>query len=287
VSLPESHDERLEYYEQFSDPIKEFRITCLTNEQGTEVKKSVVYDAYKRFCRSQGYNVKDARVFWRTLRQTTLTYDEGRPERNGERVRVLNSTKFTATGLEHAPNELLDGDQLPTKEVAALNAGDSGVSVEVLVTAVDTDQPSSISSKPQLEDESGEVEAVVWSDAAVTLEETGCYRLRGVHVDEYQGERQVNINAETTAESIQRGAGNTPSVDATQNEDLNTAADGGQQVPDWREEIVSFVGDQAGPVPESAIIEHVDADEETVRDRIETLQTQGKLIDVPGQGVTT
>ncbi|WP_205628430.1 phage/plasmid primase, P4 family, partial [Haloprofundus marisrubri] len=42
-SMPESPEERLEYYEQYSDPIKMFRVNCLENEKGRQVSKDDVY----------------------------------------------------------------------------------------------------------------------------------------------------------------------------------------------------------------------------------------------------
>jgi len=289
VSLPETHEERLEYYEQFSDPIKEFRINCLENERGTEVKKAAVYDVYKRFCRDQGYAVKDERVFFRTLRQTTLTYDQSRPMRDGERVRVLNDAKFTETGLEYAPASIIgatEDEEPSTDEVDDLTAGDDAVTVEVVVADRRPDQPGSIAEKATLTDTSGEIEAVVWDSKGQRLEEGRFYRITNAHVDEYRGSRQLNINATTAVEEIQAGVGNAPTADAEGDEQLGDAAPDGGEVVQTKELVQNLLRDQVinEPITAAVVSAKFDTVPETVDHVLSDLANQREPLIAPAEG---
>lgn len=107
-SLPETPDERLELYEKHSDPIKEFRVTCLQNTRGEIVQKDAVYNAYKRFCEVNDHNITAKNVFFRQLRQTTLTYEEKQVSMpDGSRPRHLADAEFTGQGLEFCPDSVL------------------------------------------------------------------------------------------------------------------------------------------------------------------------------------
>lgn len=104
-SLPESNDERLAFYEQFSDPIKEFSINCIHNVDGERVSKDAVYNAYTNFCRANDYEPSSRSVFWRELRQTILNVSTTRPSAapDGSRPEVMVSTAFTPFGAEYIP----------------------------------------------------------------------------------------------------------------------------------------------------------------------------------------
>lgn len=124
VSLPESEEERLEYYEQFSDPIKEFAVNCLTNEEGREVEKSVVYEAYKQFCIEEDYTIKGDNVFFRQLRQTTFHLNETRRREGEDRTFYLKDAKFTEAGTEYVPDYALPGTMASPNAAAADGGGD-------------------------------------------------------------------------------------------------------------------------------------------------------------------
>ena len=107
-SLPETPDERLEFYEQFSDPIKEFAINCLGNEQGEWLQKSTVYEVYKQFSEANDYAIRSQEVFFRQLRQVaSFTYDEFQPRTDGGRARGLNATTLTQQGVGYCDSLLL------------------------------------------------------------------------------------------------------------------------------------------------------------------------------------
>lgn len=265
VSLPESGEERLEYYEQFSDPIKEFRVTCLENAQGTREKKEAVYDAYTRFCRENDYDPSDKRVFWRQLPKTTLTVDQSRPEIAGERTRVLNNVKFTESGLDYARGSMLidephSDEPEETNEIEEKSRPltdidpdkDEGtyVSVTAVVTKDTKESGLSDSNRPVIKaearDETGTADLVTWNEHADAANpnaplspwpeieaEDGqavyCDRVRvgGEYDDRLQLVMEEGVSS---AQEIQHGVGYTEPVDPDDADQtgLDKAADGGQ-----------------------------------------------------------
>jgi len=97
VSLPETLDERLELYEQHSDPIKMFAVKCLENDRDSRVTKDDVYNTYVEFCRENGTKVANRNVFFRKLRQTTIAVSETRGPRP-DRKTCLDNLTFTDYG---------------------------------------------------------------------------------------------------------------------------------------------------------------------------------------------
>lgn len=134
VSLPESNDERLEYYEQFSDPIKEFAINCMENAPDKRVKKGTVYNAYTNFCRQNDYESSVDSVFWRQFRRTVLNVSTVKPAPNddGDRPQYLDNAAFTEFGAQYVSGEDVvlvddDGDEeadsAPSDVLAARECG--------------------------------------------------------------------------------------------------------------------------------------------------------------------
>lgn len=115
VSLPESQQERLEYYEQFSDPIKEFAVRCLDNERNERVEKDAVYSAYKSFCQDRDYTNRQKSTFFRQLGRTTFDVNSIRAGSDGDRTQMLDNATFTETGEVYAPDYHVatngDGDE--------------------------------------------------------------------------------------------------------------------------------------------------------------------------------
>ncbi|MFC7158019.1 phage/plasmid primase, P4 family [Halomarina halobia] len=124
VSLPETGEERLEYYEKFSDPIKQFRVECLDNQRGYELPKAVVYQTYVRFCEANDFAPRDQRVFWRVLGQTTFTVDEYRPRVDGEQIRTLRAATLTSEGAQHIPPTMAHQVTLPFDDMADVDDTD-------------------------------------------------------------------------------------------------------------------------------------------------------------------
>jgi putative DNA primase/helicase len=120
VSLPESQQERLEYYEQFSDPIKEFAVRCLDNERNQRVEKDAVYSAYKGFCQDRDYTNRQKSTFFRQLGRTTFDVNSVRTGSDGDRTQMLDNAMFTDTGEVYAPDYHTDttrsGDDSDTAE---------------------------------------------------------------------------------------------------------------------------------------------------------------------------
>ena len=149
-SLPESPEERLEYYEQFSDPIKEFAVNCLTNTPGNSLPKASVYDAYKRFCQENDYTITSDNVFFGQLRQTTFAYDQFRPVIGGRQRPSLRHAAFTQAGEEYQDDTL----QQSMDTAAAASDGDGAAvtsgGVDLLdVMADEQEESTNVQSAPQ------------------------------------------------------------------------------------------------------------------------------------------
>lgn len=227
-SLPESPQERLEYYEQYSDHIKMFAVNCLENEGGEEVEKDEVYNAYTDFCEEKARHSVSRQVFWDQLGQTTLDISIRRPQRpNGDRPRVCDNMTFTDHGKQFASNYDTPDYEVPTLSTVA--PGDEGVTVEGRVLDVDTDQPDALAEKAKLQDVTGQVTVSVWAEAnKPALEEGQAYRFKNVSVTEYEGHREIQVNEMSGVEELSDGVGNVPAADPGNNEQLGTAADGGE-----------------------------------------------------------
>lgn len=122
VSLPETLDERLEIYEQNSDPIRKFAVNYLENESGCEIGKDDVYNTYVEFCRREDVKVTSRDVFFKKLRQTTLTYSETRGPRP-EREYRLKDVVLSDLGREIADDILLESVDAATGDGADASTG--------------------------------------------------------------------------------------------------------------------------------------------------------------------
>lgn len=228
-SLPETHDERLEYYEQFSDHIKNFAVNCLENTSEGREDKSTIYNAYTKFCEENNYEMVNQSVFWTQLRKTTLDITERRPSDN-DRKRVIDNITFTNYGTEFVSEYSADPDA--SDELATLAPGDDHRRVEVRVDEIESDTPDEIAQKGTVVDATDEMAVTVWADAnAPTLESGSYYRLKNVNVSEYDGHRELMVNRDSAIEEIAAGVGNAPVEDPGANDQLSgvsQATDGGQ-----------------------------------------------------------
>lgn len=222
-SLPEGPDERLEYYQQFADPIKEFRVQCLENERGRVLPKDEIYTVYKRFCQENDYAVKDRNVFFRQLRQTTFEYREWRPNLLDGRPRLLRDAVFAEGGERYVSDMvttrvqevesalgIASGDDVDAVPLAKLSPGDEHAIVEGKVEDISAETPPEIDETASLVDTSGTIRTVVWVDAdKASLQEGAYYRFSDVRVGEYENQPNLWVQAETTIEQIEPGEGNT------------------------------------------------------------------------------
>lgn len=233
VSLPESHDERLEMYERFSDHIKAFRVDCLTNEGDSRILKDDIYNAYTNFCAESDREPVGKRTFWQQLRKTTLNVTEKRLAESvdPDRRRAIDNVAWTDLGEEYAPEKLsADPDEADADAelISELAAGDEGVTVECRVTDVENDTPPQIAQKAEVQDESGKPIAVtIWADAGQPpLEEGECYRIKGGAVDTFDGSLYIGVGEMAGVQQISHGVGNAPAADPGPNAQI-TATDGG------------------------------------------------------------
>jgi P4 family phage/plasmid primase-like protien len=250
-SLPEAPGERMEYYEQYSDPIKEYAINCIENEPGRELTKDELYNAYTDFCRANNHTVKRRDVFFQQLRRTSFRVSESRPMVDGERVRCLTDARFTDEGLEHASDSAkgrLEYANTPeeTTETTAADTPTSlselrpegnpfyTVTVEVKTFREKTDDRGPVY-EGTFSDRTGTLEVVDWfGDARFnSIEEDEFYRLHDVKASyDSNGSLQLELVQGTTeVEEIQQGVGYTSTVDAGKNSQVDAAADGGQATP--------------------------------------------------------
>lgn len=228
-SLPESPEERLEYYEQFSDHIKMFAVNCLENAPGESEDKDTVYNAYTSFCNEKGREAVSRQVFWDQIRKTTLDVTVSRPQKaDGSRHRVVNNLTFTDHGRQFASEYETDDYEVPT--ISSLATGDAGVTVEGRVTATQSDTPGPIAQKVTIVDETDEITVTIWDDAnKPTLAEGQPYRFKNVEVVDYDGHREVQVDKNSGIEELSDGVGNVPPADPGSNQQLDAAADGGEQ----------------------------------------------------------
>jgi putative DNA primase/helicase len=314
VSLPETLDERLEYYEQFSDPIKEFRVNTLENATGCRVKKSNIYDAYTAYCHANDYAPTSKSAFWRELGKTTLAIDESRPQIDGEQVQVINNTKFTETGLEYAPSEVLEngGDTTPNEDLedqatplGEIDAeADEGEYVSVTVEAEMDVKNSGLSAddRPVLRasahDETAECDIVSWDEHTeanqpkqpltpwpeIEDDDQRAVFIDNARVSEYDGRLQLVLErGKTHVQPVQTGVGYTSPAepdDADQNQ-LDTAADGGAEIESLKPQVIKAVQDHGSEhpagVPREVVCDNVDSTESAVEHAIDAALEDGRL----------
>lgn len=320
-SLPESNDERLEYYEQFSDPIKEFAINCMENSDGVRVKKDTVYNAYTNFCRQNDYESSVDSVFWRQLRRTALNVSVVRPsaDDSGRRVQYLDNTSFTEFGLkyvdEDSPNVIVDDGAAaessapkPTP-IEAITPGYETITVDVLKVDTDT-PPNGPSLSGTVEDETAPVDIVEWgdtSDFAASLEEGESYRIEKANIGynsdgAIQAELVPNVS---TLTSIQSGTGYTPGDDPDSGSDPEDAgsqssledstsddeavADGGKldqkelddKIEQWTTAKTDGSQGADRAAVAAAVAEELDEEKSRIEDRIDTLVENNRRVYEP------
>jgi len=294
-SLPESPQERLEYYEQFSDHIKMFAVNCLENESGGEERKADVYNAYTRFCEEKGREPVIRQTFWKQLGKTTLDVSISRPQKpDGTRPRVVDNLTFTDHGKQFAPHYETPDYEVPT--LSSVAPGDSGVTVEGRIQDVDTDQPDAIAEKGTLVDETDNIVVTVWDDSHTpSLEDGQAYRLKNVDVTNFEGGRDVQVSENSGVEELSDGVGNVPAADPGDNEQLDAAADedptptstDGGDLDNLKPKVVMYLRDTQDNfeegVPPEMIIGNFAAegyDGQHVQDAIETAKEDGSIYDL-------
>lgn len=259
VSLSSTFEERLELYERHSDHIKAFRVDCLTNESGERVRKAAVYNAYTNYCNDRGHEPVKRNVFFQQLRRTTLDVTEVRPAANdrGERPRMLDNVKFTDEGKVYspafeAPTEASGargrgGDRSHPEPIAIGEIDHSSQDRATVIGRVEFGRWDGRDSsekgpawKATLSDTTGSAKLVAWDESLIPdlYDDHGAFEpkallVKSAKVDEpYDEEHHVElyIDENTEIEEAQPGAGRTESDDPGENEQIGTAADGGEAV---------------------------------------------------------
>lgn len=209
-SLPESHDERLEYYEQYSDPIKEFAINALENVDEARIRKDVVYNAYTAFCRTNDYETSVPSVFWRELRRTMFNVSVVRPspDEDGVRHEYVDSAAFTELATQYIPDEVdapiiddegrvkraatdHDGPETP---LSALEPGDLvTVTAEVKQLYAPDVAKAWYHAEGWLADAHGHAKIIVRADENYGLSENDVYRFDRVNVTRDDGIATIEV----------------------------------------------------------------------------------------------
>lgn len=165
VSLPETGEERLEYYEQWSDPIKQFALNCLKNEEESQIQKEHIYQTYKNWAIANDHTVKSKSVFFRVLGKcASFDYLQARPSQNGERVNVADNASFkepahpfVPAGCEYPPDRR-ETDDDTGRSATDFNKVEKGVQdINSVTIAEKLPAPDWLEAKGYLEDDNGEI----------------------------------------------------------------------------------------------------------------------------------
>jgi len=228
VSLPESQEERLEYYEQFSDPIKEFAVRCLENEQNSRVEKDSVYSAYKEFCADRDYTNRQKSTFFRQLARTTFDVNTVRAGSDGQRTQMLDSAAFSEVGKEYAP-QYFDASEQPANtdtddDTAALEALEPGFTDATVTIAEKLDPPEWLAGKGHLVDDDGNIVPYVCegSDPLAIAGEGDTVEMQNIKIEDRKAGPTAVLSGVTAAESAEP-----PRTTAADQAGLDTATDGG------------------------------------------------------------
>lgn len=233
VSLPESQEERLEYYEQFSDPIKEFAVRCLDNDRGKRVEKDAVYSAYKSFCADRDYTNRQKSTFYRQLARTTFDVNSVRAGSDGERTQVLDNATFTDVGRGYAPDygtgvadgtsDSESGDE--DDEAALENISKGFASVTVTVAEI-LEPPEWLQGKGHIVDDEGNI-IPYECEGADPIGASGVEEGDKIHLDRAKF-RETSEGMTAVLSGVTCAENLTASEDQSGLDDQQAAADGGE-----------------------------------------------------------
>ena len=307
-SLPERPEERLEFYEQFSDPIKEFAMNCLDNEEGEYLPKSAVYEVYKRFSHSNDYSIRSREVFFRQLRQTTFTYSEARIREDDDRVRVLKTAALSKDGVDYCDDLLLgelglstaDVDDGETDDITALTdvqpEGNPFYTVEVEVGSFREKDQGPVY-EAVLQDAHGTLEMVDWEGVPglSDVEEGNTYRVRDVkaaydsngtlhlqpvrNTTEWMLIQEPRANGQAGLQEEPDEGGSNPGGDGTETDVQDVEEPSQTEVRAKLEMTVRTADDGVGAPREDVLEELVEfgLDRERAKDEIEAGLRDGRL----------
>jgi len=288
VSLPESQDERLEYYEQFSDPIKEFAVRCLQNEQNTRVEKDSVYSAYKSFCADRDYTNRQKSTFFRQLARTTFDVNTVRAGSDGQRTRMLDSATFTDVGETYAPEYFADrdtdtdaddtADEDDTPALADLDPGRHDLTATV---AEKMDPKPWQQARGHLVDGEGNIMEFVAEGSTNPVghvEPDDRVEIASAKVaTDRDGILHVEISGVCDVTVTNRDADQSALDDADTDTDTEAAADGGEDVDGIRGSILTTLRDDGDPMSIPALLGAAGVDPGPGRTAVSRLAEQGRV----------
>jgi len=319
-SMPEGPQERRELYEAASDPIKRFALTHMNSASGSDVVlKDDAYAVYQQMCDEENERAASKEVFkdqvggitsidLETTRTRKLTPGDNR-DNGWKYVTFAESAKeFMPSRLleryfpdeENTDTELQTGD---TDETVAYNATKitnaaesltGYVTVTAEVVTVDTiGDGENATTKATLTDTSGAMDFVTWDGSVASRVEDlegETVVIENAEVGEHKDTRQLQPkDGLTEIHTIQPGVGHTEGQSPTDDSQgqLTATADGGNEIENVKHRILEnlrtdFEG-QMVDVPQLA--PKVDADPDTVSDRLETLANEGRVRET-GDGYT-
>jgi len=287
VSLPESQEERLEYYEQFSDPIKEFAVRCLVNQPNARIEKDSVYSAYKEFCADRDYTNRQKSTFFRQLARTTFDVNTVRAGSDGQRTQMLDSAALSDVGKEYAPEYFGASEESTSRDTdddtADLEGLEPGFADLEVTIAEKLEPPEWLAGKGHVVDDDGNILPYVCegSDPLALAAEDATVTLSNVKIENRKGVLTAVLSGVTSVESD-----DTPTDVDDDQTPLNAATDGGDGdeargtgVKADTERLMSALENNGATAPEHAVdvptiwswtTEIADAD------RVETLLERGR-----------
>ncbi|ADB64003.1 phage/plasmid primase, P4 family (plasmid) [Haloterrigena turkmenica DSM 5511] len=269
-SLPETAEERMELYEQHSDPIKQFSVKCLENESGKRVAKDDVYNVYVEFCRETDAKVTSKSVFFKKLRQTTFSYSETRPraDGDGERKLYLDNATFADQAARYTDEVLFEYAETDTdtdegsSEPLAVTDLEPGMHQEPVraVVAEKLDAPDWLEGKGHIVDGEGAIMPYVieGGDIFASVDEGDELVIRNVKVEEQNGVSTAVLSTITEVETASREENQDPLP--SDGDKKKTAADGSGAYPEADETAETAERDDSDSDPAEHTRDGDDAD---------------------------
>jgi putative DNA primase/helicase len=263
-SMPEGPQERKEMYEAASDPIHRFALDYLESGDGNDkILKEDAYSVYSELCNQQNERVASEQGFKSAITQmNSIDVESGqtRTLTSGDNAETCWSyVRFTEDAKELMPSRLqlryFDESEEDTEETGIEDAEDewnTAFHADPIEGAADTltgyvtvtgeivtvqelqTDGSNIGQKAILKDRTGAIDIVAWDDemcAELVGAEGETVAILNAEVTEYNGTRQLTpVQGLTEIKEIQPGVGYTETPEASDNQDLSAAADGGAEV---------------------------------------------------------
>jgi DNA polymerase III alpha subunit len=202
------------------------------------------------------------------------------------RERYSDESEGDETDTETESGETVAYNAIPLTDAAQSLTGYQTVTAEVVT--VDTyGPPESATTKATLKDESGAMDFVTWDESVASRIEDlegETVVIENAEVGEHESKRQLQPkDGLTEIRTIQPGVGHTEGQSPTDESQgqLTATADGGDEIENIKHRILEalrtdFEG-QTVDVPQVA--PKIDADPDTVRDRLEALASDGRVRD--------